>query len=157
MARDLYVSPNSTQGDVPKRISEAAKLARVDLSKVTAAAPAAAPAPKKPAAKSKAKPRASKLARTTRHSVPDFMQPRQPDAALSAVVGDKPLPRTEVTKKLWSYIKKQGLQDKRERRMIHADAKLKPVFGGKQKVSMFEMTKLINKHLKPVKAGKGAR
>jgi chromatin remodeling complex protein RSC6 len=76
------------------------------------------------------------------------MAPKQPDAALGAVVGNNPLPRTEITKKLWAYIKRNGLQDAKERRMINADDKLKPVFGGKGKVSMFEMTKLVNKHIK---------
>ena len=77
-----------------------------------------------------------------------FMAPKQPDAALAAVVGGNPMPRTEITKKLWQYIKKNGLQDAKERRMINADDKLKAVFGGKGKVSMFEMTKLVNKHIK---------
>ena len=77
-----------------------------------------------------------------------FMKPMQPDAALSAVVGGNPMPRTEITKKLWGYIKKNNLQDAKERRMINADDKLKPVFGGKGQVSMFEMTKLVNKHIK---------
>ena len=77
-----------------------------------------------------------------------FMAPKQPDAALSAVVGTNPIPRTEITKKLWGYIKRNGLQDAKERRMINADDKLKVVFGGKTKVSMFEMTKLVNKHIK---------
>ena len=77
-----------------------------------------------------------------------FMKPMQPSAALSEVVGAKPIPRTEVTKKLWAYIKKNGLQDKKNKRMIKADDALKPVFGGKAQVNMFEMTKLVNKHLK---------
>ena len=77
-----------------------------------------------------------------------FMKPMQPDAALSAVVGTKPIPRTEITKKLWQYIKRNGLQDSKERRMINADDKLKVVFGGRGKVSMFEMTKLVSKHMK---------
>ena len=76
------------------------------------------------------------------------MAPKQPDEMLGAVVGNAPLPRTEITKKLWAYIKKNGLQDAKERRMINADDKLKPVFGNKAKVSMFEMTKLVNKHIK---------
>ena len=80
---------------------------------------------------------------------PAFMKPMQPDAALGAVVGNNPMPRTEITKKLWQYIKRNGAQDQKERRMINADDKLRPVFGGKNKVSMFEMTKLVNKHLKP--------
>jgi upstream activation factor subunit UAF30 len=77
-----------------------------------------------------------------------FMKPVQPDATLAAVVGSKAIPRTEVTKKLWAYIKKNGLQDKKNRRDINADAELKAVFGGKSKVNMFEMTKLVSKHLK---------
>jgi chromatin remodeling complex protein RSC6 len=76
-----------------------------------------------------------------------FMKPVTPDGALSAVVGSKPLPRTELTKKLWDYIKKNGLQDKKDRKMINADAALKAVFGGKAKVSMFEMTKLVSGHV----------
>ena len=77
-----------------------------------------------------------------------FMAPKQPDAALGAIVGGNPIPRTEITKKLWGYIKRNGLQDAKERRMINADDKLRVVFGGKGKVSMFEMTKLVNKHIK---------
>jgi upstream activation factor subunit UAF30 len=76
-----------------------------------------------------------------------FMKPLQPDAALAAVVGSKPLPRTEITKKLWAYIKKNGLQDKKNRRNINADAALGQIFGGKKQVSMFEMTKLVAKHV----------
>jgi chromatin remodeling complex protein RSC6 len=79
---------------------------------------------------------------------PAFMKPMTPDVTLSAVIGSSAMPRTEVTKKIWSYIKRNGLQDKKNRRMINADDKLKPVFGGKSQVSMFEMTKLVNKHLK---------
>jgi upstream activation factor subunit UAF30 len=77
-----------------------------------------------------------------------FMRPVQPDATLGAVVGNSAIPRTEVTKKLWQYIKRNGLQDQRERRMINADDKLRAVFGGRGKVSMFEMTKLVSKHMK---------
>ena len=77
-----------------------------------------------------------------------FMKPMQPSAALSEVVGSKPIPRTEVTKKLWAYIKKNKLQDQKNKRMIKADDALKTVFGGKGTVNMFEMTKLVNKHLK---------
>jgi len=85
---------------------------------------------------------------TTRKPSPAFMKPLNPDASLAEVVGSKPLPRTEVAKKLWAYIKKNGLQDSKNRRMINSDAKLAAVFGGKKQVSMFEMTKLVNKHLK---------
>jgi chromatin remodeling complex protein RSC6 len=77
-----------------------------------------------------------------------FMKPVTPSAALAAVTGEKPLPRTEVTKKLWAYIKKNGLQDPKNKRMIRADDALKPIFGGKAAVNMFEMTKLVGKHLK---------
>jgi len=76
-----------------------------------------------------------------------FMKALTPSAKLAEVVGSKPLPRTEVVKKLWAYIKKNGLQDKKEKRMINADAALKAVFGGKACVDMFEMTKLVSKHL----------
>ena len=77
-----------------------------------------------------------------------FMKPMNISPALGAVIGDKPMPRTEVTKKLWAYIKKNNLQDKKNRRMINADDKLKPIFGGKAQVSMFDMTKMVSKHLK---------
>jgi upstream activation factor subunit UAF30 len=79
---------------------------------------------------------------------PQFMKPVQPDAVLAEVVGAKPLPRTQLTKKLWDYIKKNGLQDKKNKRMINADDALKAVFGGKKQVSMFEMTKLVSKHVR---------
>jgi upstream activation factor subunit UAF30 len=77
-----------------------------------------------------------------------FMKPVSPSPALAEVVGSKPMPRTEVTKKLWAYIKKNKLQDAKNKRMIKADAALKTVFGGKATVNMFEMTKLVSKHLK---------
>jgi len=76
-----------------------------------------------------------------------FMKPMQPDAALGAVVGNNAIPRTEVTKKIWAYIKRNGLQDSKNRRAINADDKLRPVFGGKSQVTMFDMTKLVNRHL----------
>ena len=76
-----------------------------------------------------------------------FMKPMNLSEKLAVVLGSKPLPRTEVTKKLWAYIKKNDLQDKKNRRNINADAALKPVFGGKATVNMFEMTKLVSKHL----------
>ncbi|NCO83806.1 MAG: hypothetical protein COZ31_10515 [Nitrospirae bacterium CG_4_10_14_3_um_filter_44_29] len=94
-----------------------------------------------------AKKKVVKKAKTKRKPNAAFMKPMNISDALAAVVGSKPLPRTEVTKKLWQYIKKNGLQDKINRRMINADANLKAVFGGKGKVSMFEMTKLVNKHM----------
>ena len=77
-----------------------------------------------------------------------FMKPVKPDSMLAEVIGAKAMPRTEVTKKIWTYIKRRGLQDKKKRTMINADAKLKPVFRGKKQVSMFEMTKLVSRHLR---------
>ncbi len=97
------------------------------------------------AAKKAAKPVKKKAARKPNAA---FMKPVTPSAALAEVVGPKPAPRTEITKKLWAYIKKNGLQDKKNRRQINADANLKAVFGGKSEVNMFAMTKLVSKHLK---------
>ena len=107
-------------------------------------------APKKAAAKKTAAPEAAKPAKkaaTKRKPNPAFMKPLTPSAALAAVVGASPLPRTEVVKKLWAYIRKNDLQDSANRRNINADDKLKPIFG-KGTVTMFEMTKLVSKHLK---------
>ncbi|HEY5798735.1 MAG TPA: SWIB/MDM2 domain-containing protein [Burkholderiaceae bacterium] len=109
--------------------------------KKPAAAKKAAPA-KAPAAKKAAAPAAPRKPNAA------FMKPMTPSETLAAVVGAAPLPRTEVTKKVWEYIKKANLQDAANKRMINADAKLKAVFGGKEQVSMFEMTKLISAHLK---------
>jgi upstream activation factor subunit UAF30 len=117
-----------------KKAKKAAKTAKKTAAKKTTVKKATVKkAAKKPAAR---KPNAA------------FMRPVTPSATLAAVIGDKPMPRTEVTKKLWIYIKKNGLQDAKNRRMINADDKLKPVFGGKGQVSMFDMTKLVGKHLK---------
>ena len=100
----------------------------------------------KKAAKRPAK-KAAKKSGKKRKPNAAFMKPMQPSAALGAVVGNSAMPRTEVTKKLWQYIKRNGLQDAKERRMINADDKMRAVLG-KGRVSMFEMTKLVNKHLK---------
>ena len=108
-----------------------------------AAAKKAAPAKKAPAKKAAAK----KAPAKKRTPSAAFMKAMTPSAALAALIGDKPLPRTEVTKKVWEYIKKNGLQDKAKKTMINADAKLKEIFQ-KAQVSMFEMTKLISNHLK---------
>jgi upstream activation factor subunit UAF30 len=139
---------------------------------VAKAAPKAAPkkavaAPKKAAPKAAAKPAAKAVAAPKKAAAPKaaakpaakkpavkrtpnaaFMKPLTPSAALAEVVGAKPLPRTEVTKKVWEYIKKHNLQNPENKRNIDADDKLKVVFGGKKQVSMFEMTKLISGHLK---------
>jgi chromatin remodeling complex protein RSC6 len=94
-----------------------------------------------------AKKPAKKTAKTTRKPSAAFMKPMQPDEKLAAIVGEKAIPRTEVTKKVWAYIKKNSLQDPKAKRMINADEKLAKIFGAKKQVSMFEMTKLVNKHL----------
>ncbi|HYG77097.1 MAG TPA: SWIB/MDM2 domain-containing protein [Planctomycetota bacterium] len=91
---------------------------------------------------------AKKEAKSGRKPNAAFMKPLQPDEALAKVVGDKPLPRTEVTKKLWAYIKKNNLQDPKKKTNINADEKLLAIFGGKKTVTMFEMTKLVGAHLK---------
>ena len=106
---------------------------------------------KKGAAKRTAKTSAKKTARkksSGRKPNAAFMAPVTPSPQLSEVVGSKPLPRTELTKKLWAYIKKNGLQDAKNRRMINADEQLRPIFGGTSQVSMFDMTRLVNKHVK---------
>lgn len=105
-----------------------------------------APARKAAAKKSPAKRAPAKKA-AKRTPNPAFMKAMQPSPELSNVVGNKPMPRTEVTKKLWAYIKKNDLQDSANRRMINADDNLRPIFGGKKQVSMFDMTKMVNKHL----------
>ena len=106
---------------------------------------------KRPAARKKAAKKAAKKSakKSSRKRTPNaaFMRPVTPDTQLSAVVGSSPLPRTELTKKLWGYIKRKGLQDQKNRRMINADDNLRAVFGGKSQVSMFDMTKLVNKHV----------
>lgn len=105
---------------------------------------------KKTKTKKKATRKAKKKTKSKKKRKPNaaFMKPLTPSASLAAVVGSKPLPRTQVVKKLWVYIKKHKLQDPKNKRNIKADAKLKKVFGGKGTVSMFEMTKLVSKHLK---------
>jgi chromatin remodeling complex protein RSC6 len=103
---------------------------------------------KKVAKKKTAKKKPVKKAASKRKPNAAFMRPMSVSEDLSAVVGSAPIPRTEVTKKLWAYIKRNGLQDAVNRRLINADEKLRRVFGGKSKVSMFEMTKLVSKHLK---------
>ena len=100
---------------------------------------------KKKAVKTTAKKATTKKSGQKQNS--GFMKPVNPDAALAAVVGSKPIPRTEITKKLWVYIKKNKLQDAANKRNINADDKLKAVFGGKKVVNMFEMTKLVGKHI----------
>ncbi len=129
-------------------MATAKKAAKKPAKKAAAKKPAkkaAKKAAKKPAKKAAKKPAKKKVARKPNAA---FMKPVNPSAVLAAVIGDKAMPRTEVTSKIWAYIKKLNLQDKINRRMINADDKLKAVFGGKKQVSMFEMTKLVSNHLK---------
>lgn len=104
-------------------------------------------APKK-AAKKKAAPKKAAKKKSARKPNAAFMKPLTPSAALADVIGSQARPRTEVVKKIWDYIKKNGLQDKKNKRMINADAKLKTVFGGKGQISMFELAKVLSKHVK---------
>jgi chromatin remodeling complex protein RSC6 len=121
------------------------KSARKSAKKSKKAAPKKA---KKAARKAAPKKAAKKKSGAKRKPNAAFMKPMTPTATLAAVIGGSPMPRTEVTKKLWAYIKRNGLQDSKNRRNINADDKLQEVFGGKKQVSMFEMTKLVSRHLK---------
>lgn len=121
-----------------------------------ASSKAAGKAPKKAAAKAPAKatksatkaaPKKAAAKKSTRKPNAAFMAPLQPSDALAEVIGNKPLPRTEIVKKIWDYIKKNNLQDKANKRMINADSKLKPVFG-KDQISMFELAKVVNQQIK---------
>ena len=120
--------------------------AKKGKSKKSAGKRSAAKKPMKKAATRKAAPRKKSGAKRKPNAA--FMKPMTPSATLAAVVGNSPMPRTEVTSKLWGYIKRNNLQDKTNRRMINADDKLREVFGGKRQVSMFEMAGLIGKHVK---------
>ena len=129
-----------------KSAKKAAKKAAPKKAAAKKAAPKKA-APKKAAAKKAAAPKKASKKAAKRSPNAAFMKALTPSPQLAAVIGDKPVPRTEVVKKLWQYIKKNNLQDAKNRRAINADDKLKPVFGGKAQVSMFDMTKLVSKHL----------
>jgi chromatin remodeling complex protein RSC6 len=124
-----------------------AKASKKAAKKTTKKAAKKAPAKAKKAAPKKAAKKAAPKKKSARKPNAAFMAPLTPSATLGEVVGNKPLPRTEVVKKIWDYIKKNGLQDKKNRRMINADAKLKPIFG-KDQISMFELAKVVNKHVK---------
>jgi chromatin remodeling complex protein RSC6 len=131
-----------------KKKTAAKKSAKKSMKKSAPKKAAAKKPAKKAAAKKPAKKSPKKKSGVKRKPNAAFMKAMTPSASLSAVIGCAPLPRTEVTKKLWAYIKKNDLQDKKNRRMINADDKLKPIFGGKKQVTMFELTSLVNKHLK---------
>jgi upstream activation factor subunit UAF30 len=138
-------------------MAKASKKAAKKAAPKKAAAKKAAPkkaaakkaAPKKAAAKKAAPKKAAKKAapkKSARKPNAAFMAPLTPSSTLAEVIGNKPIPRTEIVKKIWEYIKKNNLQDKKNRRMINADAKLRPVFG-KDQISMFDLAKLVNKHV----------
>ncbi|MEI8303334.1 MAG: SWIB/MDM2 domain-containing protein [Burkholderiales bacterium] len=143
-AKKAAKAPAKAPAKKPAAKKPAAKKAAAPAKKAAAPAKKAAAPAKKAAAAPAKKAAAKKPARKPNAA---FMKPLTPSAALASIVGDKPLPRTEVVKKMWDYIKKGGLQDAVNKRMINADAKLKEVFG-KAQVSMFEMTGLVGKHLK---------
>jgi chromatin remodeling complex protein RSC6 len=126
----------------------AKKSAKKPAKKPAAKKPAKKPAAKKAAPKKPAAKKAAKKSASKRKPNAAFMKAMTPSSTLAAVIGASPMPRTEVTKKIWDYIKKNKLQDSINRRLINADEKLRAVFGGKGKVSMFEMTKLVSNHLK---------
>ena len=127
-----------------KKAKKAAKKAAPKKAAKKKAAPkkAAKKAPKKAAKKAAPKKKSARKPNAA------FMAALTPSETLGAVVGNKPLPRTEIIKKIWDYIKKNGLQDKQNKRMINADDKLKSVFGGKEQISMFELAKVVNNHVK---------
>lgn len=127
-----------------KKSKPAAKKAPAKAKKSAPKKAAKKAAPKKAVKKAAKKAPAKKSARKPNAA---FMAPLTPSATLAEVVGSKPLPRTEVVKKIWDHIKKNNLQDKNNRRMINADAKLRPIFG-KEQISMFELAKVVNKHIK---------
>ena len=127
---------------------KAAKKSSKKAAKKPAKKPASKKAAKKAAPKKAAPKKKAKKSGAKRKPNAAFMKAMTPSAVLAAVVGSMPLPRTEVTKKIWDYIKKNKLQDSINKRLINADEKLRQVFGGKRQVSMFEMTKLVSNHLK---------
>jgi chromatin remodeling complex protein RSC6 len=124
------------------------KTTKKSAKKSKKAAPKKARKAAKRAAPKRTKKAAKKKSGVKRKPNAAFMRPMTPTASLAAVIGSSPMPRTEVTKKLWAYIKRNSLQDSKNRRNINADDKLQDVFGGKRQVSMFEMTKLVSRHLK---------
>jgi upstream activation factor subunit UAF30 len=115
--------------------------------KKTAGRKKAAKKSRRPAARKKAAKRAKKSSGKKRAPNPAFMRPLQPSARLAAVVGSSPIPRTQVISKLWAYIKRNGLQDSKNRRAINADEKLRPLFGGRSQVTMFDLAKIANNNL----------
>jgi len=131
-------------------MAKTAKKAAKKAAKKSAKKAAKKAAPKKAAKKAAPKKAAKKAPKKAAKRKPNaaFMVPLTPSAALAEVIGTKAIPRTEIIKKIWDYIKKNNLQDKKNRRMINGDVKLKAIFGGKDQISMFELAKVVNKHVK---------
>jgi upstream activation factor subunit UAF30 len=115
--------------------------------KKTAGRKSARKAAKRPAARKKTAKRAKRKSTAKRKPNPAFMRPLQPSAKLAAVIGNSPMPRTQVISKLWAYIKRNGLQDSKNRRAINADEKLRPLFNGRSQVTMFDLAKIANQNL----------
>ena len=145
-AKRKATKKKATKRRVAKKKKKATKR-KAAKRKVTKKKKKVAKKKKKVAKKKKATKKKAQKKKSKRKPNPAFMRPMQPDAALAAVVGSTPIPRTEITKRLWIYIKKNDLQDSKNRRMINGDAALRAVFGGKSQVSMFEMTKLVSRHM----------
>lgn len=138
----------ATKKAAPKKAAAAKKAApakKAAAKKTASKAPAKAAAKKEAPAK-KAAPKKAAAKKSSRQPNAAFMAPLQPSGPLADVIGNKPLPRTEIVKKVWDYIKKNNLQDQKNKRMINADAKLKPLFG-KGQISMFELAKIVNNHV----------
>lgn len=147
-AKKAAAKKSAAKKPAAKKAAKKAPAKKPAAKKVAAKKVVAKKAPAKKAVAKKAPAKKAAAKKTTRKPNAAFMKPLTPSAVLAAVVGANPLPRTDVTKKIWDYIKKHKLQDSVNRRNINADDKLKAVFGGKKTVSMFEMTKLISTHLK---------
>jgi upstream activation factor subunit UAF30 len=144
----LIKMAKATKKAAPKKAAAAKKAApakKAAAKKTATKAPAKKAAVKKAAPK-KAAPKKAAAKKTARKPNAAFMAPLQPSGPLAEVIGNKPLPRTEIVKKVWDYIKKNNLQDQKNKRMINADAKLKPLFG-KNQISMFELAKIVNNHV----------
>ena len=147
-AKKAAAKKSAAKKPAAKKAAKKAPAKKPAAKKVAAKKVVAKKAPAKKAVAKKAPAKKAAAKKTTRTPNAAFLKPLTPAAVLAAVVGANPLPRTDVTKKIWDYIKKHKLQDSVNRRNINADDKLKAVFGGKKTVSMFEMTKLISAHLK---------
>jgi upstream activation factor subunit UAF30 len=131
----------------PTVLTLSGRLAMATKRRKTAGRKSAKKRAKRPAARKKTAKRAKRKSSTKRKPNPAFMRPLQPSSQLAAVIGNSPMPRTQVISKLWAYIKRNGLQDARNRRAINADEKLRPLFGGRSQVTMFDLAKIANRNL----------